>query len=605
MAKSKRKAKKKNLKRKRIISGVLIALFVILASALFYINSNFNKLISTKIHTLYNQSEAANYYDLRFDKLRVNLLNMSVRVYGVHFSPLKKKHPDFFQKNGSVDVEIGKIVLKNADVINFLSTNNISVDAFKIKDSKISVYETGSKFQPFAFIKKEEKNDSLQISINIQNININKAELIYYQNSSNKAENKFDNFNLELSQLSFIKKDAFTFSFEKLVASLNDISYRGTNGAYISMKQFQLGVSNFKSQNKEHKFSFDFSDLFFQISQPQFITADSVYTISAQKVMIDKSHKKMTISKAYMHPNLDNKAFTKHFKFQKLRPEIKIQNIQLSNIDFDRLVDNKGIFADSLMISGAQAQLFKSKRKPLNKRRFPNYLALQIRSIKYPLNIKVVSAKKVDINFSLEQEDGQISHVEIHKLRGKLYNIQNQNNRQKLRLTTKGVLENRIPFSAQLAFSYAQDRYSYSIEVKKSNLHSISKMIHSFAPVQIKSGAIKSIKVKGVANRTNSSGKMIFIYHNLNIQIDKNEVEKRKRFGNHILSLAANTYLLSNNPTDPNLPPREVQFLAKRDMNKGFIHILIQSILSGVKETLMPSRENRQRYKEVKKNIKQ
>ena len=605
MAKTKRKAKKKNLKRKRIISGVLIALFVIIAGVLFYINSNFNKLISSKIHTLYNQSEAASYYDLRFDKLRVNLINMSVRVYGVHFYPLKKDHPDFFQKNGSVEVEIGKVVLKNASIIDFLSSNNISIDAFEIKDSKIRIFETSDNFQPFAFIKHEDKQSSLEINIAIQNININKAELIYYKNNSTKAEDRFNNFNLELSKLSFIKKKSFTFSFDKLMASLNDISYRGNKGAYISMKQFQFGVSSFESQNKEGKFSFDFSDLFFQISQPQFITPDSIYTISAQKIILNKSHKRMTISKVFVHPNLDEKAFTKQFKYQKLRPEIKIQDIKLSNIDFDRLVDKKGIFADSLIISGAQAKLSKSKRKPLNKRKFPNYLALQIKSIKYPLNIKVVSANNVDITFNLEQEDGQISHVDINKLRGELHNIQNQNSRQQLRLTAKGILENKIPFSTQLTFSYAQNRFSYSVDIYKSNLHSISKMIQSFAPVLIKSGAIKSIKVKGIANRTNSRGKMTFVYNNLNIQIEKSEVEKKNKFGNQILSLAANTYLLSNNPTDPGLPPREVQFLAKRDMNKGFIHILIQSLLSGVKETLIPSRENRQRYKEMKKKTKQ
>jgi hypothetical protein len=605
MAKTNRKAKKKISKRKKIVSGIVIALFLIVASALFYINSNFNTLISSKIYTLYNQSEASNYYNLHFDKLRVNLVNMSIRVYGVHFYPRKEDHPNFFQENGSLEVEIGKIVLKDADVIDFLSSNNISIDAFKVKNTKISIYKTSENFHPFAFIKKENKNDSLQISIQIADININKAELIYYRNTKYNTKNSFDNFNLEVAQLSLVKNESFNFSFNKLMASLNDISYQGDKGIYVSMKQFQFGVSNFQSQSDKGKFDFSFNDLFFQLSKPKLVTTDSVYTISAEKVLIDKSRKRMTISNANLHPNLSKEAFTNRFKFQKLRPELSIQNIQLTNIDFSRLVNNKGIFADSLIISSGQANLFKSKLKPLNKQKFPQYLALQINSIKYPLHIGVVTAKQVDIDFTLEQKNGQLSHVEINKLQGKLLNVQNQTSKQKLHLIAKGNLENSIPFSANLAFSYTQDRFSYSVEVYKSNLRSISKMIHSFAPVTIKSGNIERIKVRGIATRTDSRGEMTFVYNDLNIQIDQEEENIKKKIGSHILSFAANTYILSNNPTDANLPPRKVHFIALRNMNKGFINLLIQSIMSGVKETVLPSRDNRQRYKQVKKDTKQ
>ncbi len=605
MAKTKRKQKKKISKNRKIITGILLTLFLVVVSGLFYINSNFNKLLSSKIYTLYNQSEAASYYELHFDKLRVNLVSMSVRVFGVHFYPKTNAHPEFFKENGSIEVEIGKIVLKDADVIDFLSTNNINIEAFKVKNTKIQINKTADKFQPFAFIKTKKKNDSLQLSVAIQSVNINKAELIYHNSKKTKTSNRFDNFNLEINQLSFIKKESFTFSITKLMASLNDVSYQTNKGALISMKQFQMGVSSFESNNNGGKFSFDFSDLSFQITKPQFVTSDSVYTISAEKLRIDKSRKQMTISRANVHSNLNKKAFTNRYKYQNLRTEMAVQNIRLSNIDFDRLIDNKGLFADSLIIVGAHADLFKSKLKPLNKRRFPHYLGLQIKSIKYPLKIKVVSAEKVDINFDLEQENGQLSRVEVNKLQGKLYNVQNQNSKQKLRLTAKGKLENSIPFSVQLAFSYSQDWFSYSVDVYKSNLRSISKMLRTFAPVQIKSGMIKSIKATGVASRNNSHGKMIFTYNNLHIQIDKEEVAIKKKIGNHLISLAANTYILSNNPTDASLPPREVRYITSRNRNKGFIHLLVQSMLSGVKETLIPSRENRQRYKQVKKKVKQ
>ena len=604
MAKSKRKKKKKNLKRKRIVSGVLIALFLVIASGLFYINSNFNKLISSKIHTLYNQSEAAHYYKLSFDKLRVNIISQNVRVYNVSFEPKTEQQAAFFKENGSVDIRFGKIIIKNASIFDFLSNNDISIKEFKVKDSKITTYETAENFHPFAFIKKKENNDSLQIQIAVQNINIDKAELLYYKNNIAKVENSFDNFNMEVKELLLIKDKSFTFSFESLMASLNDISYRGIKGSFISMHQFQIGASNFMSHNKEGIFEFDFKDLAFHISNPQFITADSVYTISANRLTIDKQSKQLLIYNAVVYPNLSEKEFMQHYKYQKLRPELKVQYIRLSNINFDKLVDNKGLFADSLIVSGTQAELYKSKFKPINSRRFPNYLALQFKSIKYPLKIKVVKAEDVNIDFTLQHEDGHLSHVVVNKLQGKLKNVQNKNSKQNLYLSASGSLENSIPFSVKLVFSYSRDYFTYKGQIFKSNLTSVSKMINSFAPVQIKSGIIKSLKFQGIVNRTDSRGVMTFVYNDLKLIIDNNELEKKKRFGNHIISFAANTYLLSNNPTAMNMPPREVRFFARRDMNKGFIHILVQSVLSGVKETVVPSRENRQRYKQVKRKKK-
>ena len=49
------------------------------------------------------------------------------------------------------------------------------------------------------------------------------------------------------------------------------------------------------------------------------------------------------------------------------------------------------------------------------------------------------------------------------------------------------------------------------------------------------------------------------------------------------LAFAANAYLNASNPPSASLPPRIVQFHAERDMNKGFINLLIRSVLSGLK----------------------
>ena len=135
-----------------------------------------------------------------------------------------------------------------------------------------------------------------------------------------------------------------------------------------------------------------------------------------------------------------------------------------------------------------------------------------------------------------------------------------------------------------------------------SNLKKIAKPIASFVPVKVNNGQINSVKFKGIANRTKSEGEMTFLYDNLNIEVDR--VEKyNTKVSDHLLSIVANSLINSSNPIKPGLPARKVDFVFHRDMNKGFINLLIKSVLTGAKESVLPSKENRKKYRlEKKKN---
>ena len=86
---------------------------------------------------------------------------------------------------------------------------------------------------------------------------------------------------------------------------------------------------------------------------------------------------------------------------------------------------------------------------------------------------------------------------------------------------------------------------------------------------------------------------MIFAYNNLNIEVNLKKKGKNRGVANHLLSVAANTVMHANNPDRDNTPTRRVHFRAERDMNKGFINILIKSVLAGAKESILPSKKNR------------
>jgi hypothetical protein len=138
--------------------------------------------------------------------------------------------------------------------------------------------------------------------------------------------------------------------------------------------------------------------------------------------------------------------------------------------------------------------------------------------------------------------------------------------------------------------------------LKKFNLPDLNPLIQAYTPGKIIAGTADEIEFSGTVFSTHSTGKMKFLYHDLKVDL---ELRKKAKWKSTAIAFAANTVVNSSNPGTKNLPPRVVQFRAERDMNKGFINIIIKSVLSGLKETMIMSKENRKTYREAKKKLRQ
>jgi hypothetical protein len=94
---------------------------------------------------------------------------------------------------------------------------------------------------------------------------------------------------------------------------------------------------------------------------------------------------------------------------------------------------------------------------------------------------------------------------------------------------------------------------------------------------------------------------MKFLYHDLDIDLALKDQAKWKSTA---LAFAANTILPEANPVSANMPEKVVQFSVERDMNKGFINIILKSLFTGLKETVILTKENRKEYQKDKKAAK-
>jgi hypothetical protein len=78
-------------------------------------------------------------------------------------------------------------------------------------------------------------------------------------------------------------------------------------------------------------------------------------------------------------------------------------------------------------------------------------------------------------------------------------------------------------------------------------------------------------------------------------------LENKAKWKSAVGAFAANTALQNSNPASGKDPARVVAFSAERDMHKSFVNLVIKSVLNGLKETVIMSKENRKTYREAKK----
>ncbi|OYT11987.1 MAG: hypothetical protein B6I18_02205 [Bacteroidetes bacterium 4572_112] len=600
-AKHKVQASKGNSRLKRILFYVFSIIAIAVTSLYLYGVYNFEDIIKQRITELYSASVVSKYYSLEYEKVRIGLFSSNLKIYNVNFIPKIKNQESYFTKNGSIAVKLKSIKLKDFDIGEFLVSNKITVGKILFNKVDVNLTKNAKVFHPFAFIEKKENNDSLKIEVNIGEFKLQGASFSVVDIKNTKNATLFDELDVDLSSLAFTKNEkGFELILKKLEIALYNISHKAENGADISFELLHILTSDIELTKDDNGLTYSNSNNSIELKNPRVITADKVYAISVKSIYYDEIKNELKVSQSTIKPLISKKEFIAKYKYQKPMYDIEIDDIRVDDIDIEKLKKLEGVFANHVDINAVKVHFFKDKHKPLNPKNIPKYLAQNIFGIKIPINIKSVNANNVDVFVEIVQQDSKHSKIDVNDLSVSLKNIQNKSKKQKLSLFAKGKIHNEIPFKLDLVFSYSKNYFSFNGELFSSNLKKIAKPIASFAPVRVNNGQINSVKFKGIANRTKSEGEMTFLYDNLNVEIDR--VEKyNTKVSDHLLSIIANSVINSSNPIKPGLPARKVDFVFHRDMNKGFINLLIKSVLTGTKESVLPSKGNRKKYRLEKK----
>ena len=424
-------------------------------------------------------------------------------------------------------------------------------------------------------------------------------------NAAKERDFTIRNLNITLSNLVIDQLPGKLILFNRHIdLSIGEFTGNLRNNAlkYISFKDYKTTLDSVHIQQTRDTAIKRFVDFTTVLKGLDIQTADSIVHLAMESFDLSWRKKSIRLEGLSFKPNISDAAMQQRFKFQNTQFSGTVGTMSLSGVNFDSLLYSGKLLIDKIALDKLSVSLFKDHTKPIDRTRFPQYLGQTVKAIPIPLLIKQVTVTNANLVNKERKLDGNMAIANINRATIDARNISSLSANNPLTINAVAHIENKAPVNLTLGFSYLAPQYSINGRIGKFNLQDLNKLLNYYAPAAaIKKGIVDEITFSGIVYRTNSNGTMKFLYHDLEVDL---ELHNKAEWKSSVLAFAANTYLNASNPPSEGVPFRVVEFKAERDMYKGFVNILIKSVLNGLKETLIMSKENRKAYKEVKKEAR-
>ena len=595
---------------RKVLRMVVLGGFLVLSVLSFYVYKNFNRLISEAIMRSFNANVISDVYELSFDHLSINIATGEVKIRNVVIAPKKVPLQVYPYINSSFVLQTKRIDLSSVDIYTLLKHNKLLASIIEIDKPEISVRLNGRNHLFFP-LKIGDNTSEADIKLLKKYLDSYFLKEFVLRDASMTMEDeregssyRIGELNISVSDIRFSQLSGVdSLTFKEADLGLRNFDIHSKTGGFKSVKSanFELKIDSFAVQQRPDTVNYQVADYETKIQDWELVTSDSVYVIGAKSVELSRKEKALHIVDAVMKPTLGHDAFNQLRKYQKELYSISVKKVDLLNISADSLRIFRTILIGNVNLDSADVLIYKDKTKEIDLKRLPEFPGQQINSIGIPLTINELKISESALEYQEKKADGDLASVKIRRANLSARNISNQKANSRLSVELNGYLESKVQFDLGLEFSYKKPEFSFKGNLKPFELKDMNRVIEAFAPTSVKNGTVDAIHFSGNGYQGYASGDMEFLYHDLDLNIG---LKKFSNFKNAIITFAANNYLNSSNPASADKAARVVKFGVERDSNKGFMNLIIKSVVSGLQETMIPSKENRKMNRDTKKALK-
>ncbi len=565
--------------KKRLITLTGILIFIIIAG--FILNIIFSNIIDEKIKEKYASLPISEFYNLYIKKITINPILGNISLNNISLSPKNDSVKEF----SIFKVQIDKLQLKNVSIYELVKNKNINIHKFVIRKPDIYIEKRGEKLK--FFDEKEEKKDSTKKAIkklNLSEFSIQSGS-INFKDIRSKTDVSIKNVNINVSDFNF-SDTLKEIEIKGITAELSEIEILKKEIEKLSIENIKIENENLKLSLKK-KIDYKFSETGLQITGIKLEETKNFYAIDVGEFKSSYKNKSVEISNFKVIPTKSEADFMSEFKLQQKMLNLDINKISVKNLEFDSIFASAGFYADEINISDGKANIYTDKQMPFDYSKRPKYPAQQVREITKKLKINLLKVENFRIAYRQKNPNGNYGKVVINRFKTEVKNITNLNRNSNLTIKASGYVQNKMAFGLNLIFNYKRPEFSYSGQVEKTYLRNLNTMVSSFAPIKFNKGVVNKMIFSGFADAYNSNGKMLFLYDNLDFTINLDKGKNKDKLYD-FLSFLANSILSKSNPHEKTGEKREPDFRLKRNTRKGFINVLLESVIEGIKQTLVP-----------------
>jgi hypothetical protein len=594
-----------------VTKSIVLSVVVILMIGGILIYYNFNRILADALMKSFNSTLVSQVYELKFKKLSVNIFQGDIKVSDVSLQPREKPLRHYPYINSSFKLKTKKLQLENVEIRSLLTSNKLILDKILIEKPEIEVSLTGKRsimlpFKDTTSVSSDSARtkDGGETGMPLNSFFLKEFQLVdaafHLTNEHKQRAFSTNNFSISLHALTVAQKpNEHKASFDKVALSFGEVSGKGLRK--IAFKDFKIGIDSLDVHLSMDTMIYHFHDFTTRLSDLNILTIDSLFDITMGSFDLSYSKQSIKLKKIALKPNVSNDVLQSKHQYQHTEFTGTVGSLELKAINFDSAIYANKLFIDEVVLDSVEALIFKDKTKPFDKNKYPAYLGQTVKGISLPLLIKRVKATNVNLVNVERKPDSTNATVHIQRATAELKNITNLPTNEKLLMLADLYIENKAHAKLKIEFNYNKPNFNFDGTIAKFNLPDLNPLILAYTPAKINKGTLDEISFSGLAQQTKADGTLKFLYHDLEIDL---ELHEKAKWRNGLIAFAANTAVASSNPRSTEVPARVVQFHIERDMNKGFINVIMKSILNGLKETIIMSKENRKNYKEEKKEEK-
>ncbi|GHS99713.1 hypothetical protein FACS189421_10660 [Bacteroidia bacterium] len=381
-----------------------------------------------------------------------------------------------------------------------------------------------------------------------------------------------------------------------------------TDTTEVKLENINFDAENFRIDSVSDQRSFYLYSENFKLSidTTQVSSPGNLYTLNSGKIAVNLKDSLLKIENVALKSKVPQWDFAykdpKHSDWSDLR----VGSIELKNFRLQKLIQEKSLLSDSLLVSGVYFSNYKNQKIPTPPSKVPMiYETVQ----KFPLPFDIRYVKVSNINILYQEmpkngsDPGAIRFTQMEGIFDGFTNIVTSHT-QMNKLTTSGKLMNEGAIRAELYFPV--DSTYDVVHIKGTlgamNMIALNKIIEPMAPARIKSGFIQGLDFDITGGKERATIDMCLLYTDLSIQILL-PAGKDHRTESGILSFLANGILEKNNP-DPGKDPRRIRTEHIRDPYHSAFNYLWKIYLAGLTETVGYTKGRQKSVAWVEKEIK-